>query len=146
MGTNAKQFFSELYKMKKGINTAVSDVIKGVVDEVFTALREDPTTGGTPVLTGWARSGWRVNIGSPTPGEVGSDGNVSASDAEAESSLNSFLGMNNLTNVGKIFIDNRVPYIAKLNANNRQSGTHFVEKSIQRGSTKLAENRNITKY
>ena len=146
MGTNSQQFLSELREMNKGIKTAVDDVVKGVVDEVFHALKESPVSGGTPVDTGWARAGWRVNINTPTPGTVDEKGDVSMSDSESESSLNTLLGMNNLLSVGKVFIDNRVPYINKINANNRQSGPHFVERSIQRGATKLEQNRNITKY
>lgn len=146
MGLNTKQFSNELKVMKQGITKAVNDIIKDTVEEVFTALRESPSSGGTPVITGWARAGWRVNIDSPTPGEVGYEGNVEMSDSESESSLNTFLGMGNLWRVDSIFIDNRVPYISKINVDNRQSGPHFVEKSIQRGAAKLAQNRNITKY
>lgn len=139
-------FIKELREMKKGINNAVNDTIKGAVDEIFNALRESPKVGGTPVITGWARAGWRVNINTPTPGDVPEKGDVGSSDSEAESSLGTFLGMNNFSHISKIFIDNRVPYISEINVNNRQSGSHFVEKSIQRGSVKLAQNRNIDKY
>lgn len=146
MGLKSKEFIKELREMKKGINNAINDTIKGTVDEIFNALRESPSSGGTPVDTGWARAGWRVNIETPTPGDVSDKGDVSSSDSEAESSLSAFLGLSNLLYVNKIFIDNRVPYIRKINANNRQSGPHFVEKSIQRGSAKLAQNRIIKDY
>jgi len=146
MGTNFKEFGKELSALRKQIAEEITDVIKDVGKEVFTAVRE-PAPLGTPVVTGWARSGWRININTPTPGSVPEEadsGTIAMSNSEAEASLATFLGMKDLTKVDHIFVDNRVPYMKKLNYETaKQSPKLFVEKAIQRGTNKLNKKRVI---
>ena len=144
MATNFKDFNkNDLSQLRKDIAKEITEVVKDVAKEVFEAVRE-PAPLGTPVDTGWARAGWRINISTPTPGEVADKGDVTTSNSEAMQSLAAFLGMGDLTKIDHIFVDNRVPYIGKLNYETaRQSPKLFVEKAIQRGVNKMNKKRVI---
>jgi hypothetical protein len=143
MSVSFEQFGKDLEDLKQKLKKEITNVIKDVGVEVFTALRE-PAPLGTPVITGWARSNWRISTKKPSSDTVKSEGDVSASNQAAVQSLQKFASKNDLTDVSHIYIYNRVPYIKKLNYKTaRQSPTLFVEKSMQRGIDKLQTERII---
>jgi hypothetical protein len=88
----------------------------------------------TPVDTGWARSNWVPNIGSPRkkpagvrPTSRGAPGLDSAPQAAGQVAIAGYrLGPS-------IFISNNVPYIKKLNAgSSRKAPAAFIQSAILR--------------
>jgi len=133
MGSNSKSFKSDLNKIEKAINKEITASAQNLVEQIFLGLKEVPPIG-TPVLTGWARAGWRVSLNSPTAGEVGLTGNPGPAETKSKRSLKAFLSRKTLSKVSSIFIDNRVPYISLLNeGTSTKSPPAFIEMAIQRG-------------
>ena len=95
-------------------------------------------TSGTPVDTGFARSGWVPSFGSPVldrvpaPGERGTAVQAAISRfAENRARALSIAGTYNIA-LGPVFISNAVPYIVRLNeGHSSQAPAMFVERAVE---------------
>lgn len=85
-----------------------------------------PSEGGTPVDTGFARSNWIAEVGSPPEAPEGSKESVQATGIQ--------VGLTNYTNLrGPIFISNPTLYINRLNEGwSDQAPAGFVQVAVRR--------------
>lgn len=122
-----------LYLILADATNAVESEVVDIVTEIHSELMDSPPTG-TPVDTGWARSNWQIQVGSPPTGTVGSKGAVSDAKALADrEAIKSFkLGD------GDVYIQNNVPYIGRLNQGGHsiQSPPFFVDTAVSKVMSK----------
>lgn len=110
-----------LEDIHKNINEAV---INTALD-IHGTLRSAPPKG-TPIDTGYASTNWHISIDQPSPNKIGSKTNVVAVDTSVMNVAMFDINKNNI-----IFIQNNVPYMARLNRHwSKQSPAGFVESAI----------------
>lgn len=108
--------------------------VKKLVLDIAANLRSEPTKGGTPVDTGWARSNWLVRLKEPPTSPVGTrpkeKGLPGVDEGAADASIAEFVS-GYVINAGDVYISNLVPYIARLNdGSSKQAPQGFVERAI----------------
>jgi hypothetical protein len=108
--------------------------VKKLVLDIAANLRVEPTRGGTPVDTGWARSNWLVRIKDPPTSPVGTrpekKGDAGVDEGASDASVAEF-ATGYVINAGNVYISNLVPYIAQLNSGtSKQAPEGFVERAI----------------
>ncbi len=117
-----------------GLNNIATQVIRKLALDIVANLVKAAAEGGTPVDTGWARSNWLINIGSPITspsGDVGQPSPSAQSAGQASMLVYSVLQ-------GPVWISNNVPYIVFLNeGSSKQAPAGFVQRSIARALTSL---------
>ena len=124
MGDNRLQVMLQLEKF-------TASLVKKLTLNVTACLQD-----ATPVDTGWARSNWVPQIGSPFRGTAGTkedadNGNIDAS--TTQKGLSSVVGSYQIT-MGPVYISNNVPYIKFLNeGSSQQAPAAFVQASVIRG-------------
>lgn len=116
------------------IERQITFLIKKLVLDIAANLRVEPTKGGTPVDTGWARSNWLVRLRERPSAPVGkrpsSKGQPGVDEGAADASIAEFVTGYVIT-AGNIYISNLVPYIARLNdGTSKQAPAGFVERAI----------------
>lgn len=120
------------------LNGFVTRLIKKLVLDIVANLKAAPREGGTPVDTGWARSNWVPNIGSPIRKVAGSYAAAKAGNL----SFNSAAGIAHVATsynvkMGAVHITNNVPYILRLDAgSSMQAPAGFVRRGIVKAITR----------
>ena len=110
-----------LEDIHKNINEAV---INTALD-IHGTLRSAPPKG-TPIDTGWASTNWHISVDAPSNNKIGSKSNVVAVDTSVANVAMFDINKNNF-----IFIQNNVPYMARLNRGwSKQSPKGFVESAV----------------
>ena len=138
---NLAQFLSDLKAQEEKIYSAIGQVEKDVVREIYEALQESKADGGTPVLTGWLRSNWILSIDSEVSGPVGSRDNISPALAAQQSAFDNVMNAN-LLDADMIWFNNDVEYGPAVNYGNKNYAGHkFRERSIKRGLDRLNTQR-----
>ena len=138
MTTNLNAFNKEMEILQKEIELKTSNVIKDVVNEIFDALLEPKSMGGTPKVSGWLRSNWLTSTNTPINSVVGSKDSVRT--AKRQSLIDSFnlLSPKQLLKVNKIIFNNPTPYAEDVNnGTTTTSAQNFAERSAQRGLSRL---------
>lgn len=117
----------ELYLIEKEITAVVESEVVDIAVEIHEELMDSPPAG-TPVDTGWARSNWQIQSGSPPTGTVGSKGNVSDDKALSDREEIKKYKFSD----GDVYIQNNVPYIGRLNQGgySMQSPAFFVDTAV----------------
>lgn len=101
---------------EKMINTAL---------DIHQTLRSAPPKG-TPIDTGYASSNWVLSTDKPLVGTLGSKTNVIGMDTSIDNILMFDINVNS-----RIFVQNNVPYMARLNRHwSKQSPAGFVESAV----------------
>ncbi|MCP4341364.1 MAG: hypothetical protein GY799_21415 [Desulfobulbaceae bacterium] len=137
MGTNYIAYAKELERERDKTKRGIERVTKELVEDIFNMLTGSPPFG-TPVKTGWASAGWRVAMNAPTRGAVKDTGNVASARTFSARSLSNFLNLKDFSTLRRVFIDNRVSYITKLNnGSSKQSPSDFIDLAVQYGHAKL---------
>lgn len=127
--TNPNLFGRRLAEIGEIVERNAGDVLRGtalVVDQVLVTE--------TPVLTGRARSGWHVGIG--TEPSFVPQGEPSSPEAGQSSALKQAENTINRWKTGgpEIYISNGLPYIRRLNDGySAQAPTGMVEHALQAG-------------
>ncbi len=108
--------------------------VKKLVLDIAANLRSEPTRGGTPVDTGWARSNWLVRMKDRPTSPVGTrpakKGDAGVDEGAAEAAIAEFAA-GYVINVGNVYISNLVPYVPRLNdGSSKQAPAGFVERAI----------------
>ena len=107
------------------IDKIINEKMISTASQIHRDLRSAPPKG-TPLDTGYASSNWTGSVDIPRTDKVGSKRQVITTD----SGLDAILSFNIKTN-SKIFIQNNVPYMARLNRGwSKQSPAGFVEAVI----------------
>lgn len=112
-----------------GLSRTVGDVVRDIALDVHARLQD-----ATPVDTGWARSNWIPQIGTPFEGTAGTredaeQGRIDSGSATAGRAEVSRYRLEQ----GDIHVSNEVPYIEKLNAgSSSQAPAAFVQAAAQR--------------
>jgi len=117
----------QLSRLKREMEDFVNKAVRKLSLEIVANLTAPPSSGGTPVDTGWARSNWIPAIGVPVRDPAGSRSAVTTSAQQAGvASLLSYT-----RDKGTVFISNNVHYINKLNAgSSSQAPAGFVQVAI----------------
>lgn len=104
-----------------GISDLVEDVARGIAEELIPA---------TPVDTGFARGNWRPSLNAP------SSEAITFLDPTGAATIQKIINVGKRFRPGDtLFIVNRAPYIANLNAGSSpQAPEGFIEDAVQRGS------------
>lgn len=125
----------------RDITLAASDLkdgldffVKKLALDVVANLRAEPTNGGTPVDTGFARANWLPRIGQPAEKAVGTrpakKGDPGVDESGVEAGIAEIATLFRI-GIGNIYITNHVPYVAALNAgSSRQAPAGFIERAI----------------
>ena len=101
---------------EKMINTAL---------DIHQTLRSAPPKG-TPIDTGYASSNWVLSTDKPIMETLGSKTNVIGMDTSIDNILMFDINVNS-----RIFVQNNVPYMARLNRGwSKQSPAGFVESAV----------------
>lgn len=133
MSANLQQFKQDLRKERNYLTQQIENKIKDLVVNVFNALLE-PSPLGTPVISGWLKSNWRIGVNDYERQPVGSKDSVTT--APQAASLSEFLNAD-FEQMNTIYIYNQVPYTTNVNEGNaKQSPVLFIELSIDRGLRK----------
>jgi len=115
----------------KGLNDVATQIIRKLALDIVANLVKAASEGGTPVDTGWARSNWLINIGSPITTPAGEYGPAPASTAALSAGQGSMLLYS--VHQGPVWISNNVPYIVFLNeGSSKQAPAGFVQAAIER--------------
>lgn len=109
----------------------VTLLVKKIVLDVVANLQRDPSEGGTPVDTGWARANWIPNIGRPVSNTAGTRMQAERGQLPGDSAA----GVAKIALTYKlpsvVYISNNVPYILKLDAgSSKQAPKGFVRKAV----------------
>ena len=118
----------EIQAISKALDGAVETVVKKVTADVTANLQE-----ATPVDTGWAQSNWIPKIGRGFNGVVGSKAGVLTT-----AQITALLEVQSRYTLkqGKVFINNNVPYILRLNDGySKQAPAGFVQIAIRKAIT-----------
>lgn len=109
----------------------VDGLIKKIVLDVVANLVAAPSEGGTPVDTGWARSNWVPNVGSPA-GLAGTREAAEAGILPGDQQVGlATVAATYKASQGAVHITNNVPYILRLNeGSSRQAPRGFVQAAI----------------
>jgi len=100
----------------------VTKVVTALVLRIDANLRRNPSQGGTPVDTGYARANWVPTIGAPLEGVV-------ANDAERAGHAAAILSYD--LSRGPVYVSNHVPYVQRLNSgHSQQAPAAFVERAV----------------
>lgn len=143
MSSNIDQFLKELEKMEKDTLAKVRNIMIDITTEIFNALLEDMTAGGTPRATGFLASSWNISLDAPDMTLTGSRTNVAAARGSQEASYNNFITAD-LSKTKMIYLNNVVPYGPLLNNGDKSYiGYQFRERSLRRGKARFSAQRNI---
>ena len=130
MDKNTDDFLKGLERTEKRMIQDAEYQAKKFVSSLFNALLE-PSPAGTPVVSGFMRSNWRIGLDSFDNSTVGTKKSVTYQ--PQESSFNALMRAD-LTNINTIYIYNNTPYIQTVNEGTaKQSPVLFVELSLDRG-------------
>ena len=112
----------------RSLSQFVNRLMKKITLDIAANLVRAPGEGGTPVDTGWARSNWIPNIGTPVTSPVGSKEAVSS--AAQTRGLGAVLTYK-FSSGQPLFVSNNVPYILVLNeGSSKQAPAGFVQAAI----------------
>lgn len=111
--------------------------------DIDATLRSEPSAGGTPRDTGWARANWIPNVGAPAPPP---DGTRPPSGSTIGATPEQAAGLARVARYvlrqGAIYLTNNVPYITRLNdGHSRQAPAGFVQAAIRRGINRITRTR-----
>lgn len=107
------------------IHKNISEAMVNTALDIHGTLRSAPPKG-TPIDTGWASTNWHISIDQPSANKIGSKDNVVAVDTSVMN-----VAMFDIRKNSFIFIQNNVPYMARLNRGwSKQSPAGFVESAI----------------
>jgi hypothetical protein len=127
---------SQIQIILAGLTSAVEGSMKKTALDIAANLVQKPSSGGTPVDTGWARANWIASVASPVTNPVGDPENVQEAAGAQAAGLLDVLTYSLLR--GPIFITNNVPYITRLNdGSSKQAAAGFVQAAIQKASSSL---------
>ncbi len=141
MTSNIKQFLKDLERQQEHIQEEVTNIVKDITSEIYLALQEHKSVGGTPRITHWLVSNWIISLDTPNTNIIGSREGVNKTPQKV--AFSKFLH-SNLLNTDMIYINNLVPYGPVVNYGDaNQIGQYFREKSIQRGVKRLNTQRVI---
>lgn len=139
MGTNLKEFKQELRKEQDRIRRIIKNKVSDIVLSVFNALLE-PSPLGTPVISGWMKSNWRIGVNDFDQNPVGSKESLNT--VAQPQSVTEFLSTD-LDQIRTVYIYNQVPYATDVNEGNaKQSPLLFIELSVDRGLRKAGVSAN----
>lgn len=112
----------------RALDRVASQVIRKLALDITAELKKAPSSGGTPVDTGWARANWLTTVATPATAPLGT--------REAVPTANPGLGQvlaYRTTGQGPVYISNNVPYIGRLNDGySKQAPAGFVPAAIGR--------------
>ncbi len=110
-------------RVTAGIEKTVQLVGRGIAQELIPA---------TPVLTGFARGNWRPTLNAPSTRPV------TFLDPTGAATISRIIAVSQSYRLGdSIFIVNRAPYIAQLNAGSSdQAPPNFVAIAVKRGTAR----------
>lgn len=114
------------------LNGFIVKLIKKLVLDIVANLQAAPSDDGTPIKTGWARSNWIPQIGSPRQSAAGTKEQAEAGNLPNESAAGvaSVVVGYSLAR-GAVYITNNVPYILPLDqGSSRQTPKGFVRRGI----------------
>lgn len=116
------------------IERQVTFIVRKLALDITANLRAEPTKGGTPVDTGFARSNWILRAREPQSNLVGSrpkeKGGAGVDDVAADAAVAEFVTGYRI-GIGNVYITNLVPYVPRLNAgSSTQAPAGFVERAI----------------
>ena len=125
--------------------TAIGRDLERFVERVTVKITLDVTANlieDTPVDTGWARANWVPSVGKPSrrPAQLFSGRTPSASvqAAAAKQSLGQAQALGYKLDRGRVFVNNNVNYITRLNDGySRQAPAGFVQRAIRKAVTTI---------
>ena len=107
------------------IDKVINEKMIGLASDILGSLRSPPPVG-TPIDTGWASSNWHPSVDMPRDDVVGSKHQVIWINPGVDQMFAFDIKVNS-----RIFIQNNVPYMARLNRGwSKQSPAGFVESAI----------------
>lgn len=115
----------------------VDNLMKKVALGVVANLARAPSDGGTPVDTGWARSNWVPQIGSPKKDPSGTYDQAKAGILPGDQQVGlAAIAVGYKVSRGPIYITNNVPYITKLDmGSSTQAPRGFIRRAIKKAVT-----------
>lgn len=118
------------------VDETANEAMVSTALKIHELLRSSPPVG-TPVDTGWASSNWTLSVDKPNQDVLGSKQNIISVSPGIAEVLQFDINKNRA-----IFIQNNVPYIARLNSGwSKQSPAGFVESAIDAAVSQLMVRR-----